>query len=141
MFNLGYPFDIPLSERVHSPVQWVVSQVCSNSEKYCDDIAPSSLKKVVEDTTLRFQSYETWLIERLSPCTLLSDFTEIRAEEQVVSKATLPSLASYQFQTNLFFLDESQEDCKSGNYFYAYSFEKDSTIIAQVILDSLWKSK
>ncbi len=122
-------------------VQCIISQVCSNSEKYCEDIAPTSLERVVEDTLLRFQSYETWMIERLSPCTLLTDFNRIRASEQVVSKSTLPSLGSYQFLVNVFFLDQEKESCKPNQHYYAYSFEQDSLIVDQTQLDSLWNVK
>lgn len=119
-------------------VKWIINKKCSNSADYCGDVEQSSFVRAILDTTLQLRTYETWLIEKLNPCSVFNTLNSAFGSQTAESNPGFPNLGSFRFERSLFDLDESQEMCLPSQHFYGYSFTNDSLVFDQTQLESLW---
>lgn len=120
---------------------WTLSLKCSNQASYCDDVEISDSIGFNPDTTLALREFETLALERLPPCKELSQVEGVSRTSWPSNKNSFPPSARFEFQKELFLVDSLRDNCRSQNHYFAYNFDRDSLMIDQSLLDSLWKSQ
>lgn len=120
---------------------WTLSLKCSNQASYCNDVEISDSISFNPDTNLALREFETIALERLPPCKELSRVERVAATPWPSNKNSFPPSARFEFQKEIFIVDSLRDNCRLQNHYYAYNFNRDSLIIDQLLLDSLWKDQ